>query len=291
MVMEQHFKIKYNNIHFGATVVTNKDLGETLVKFGGTTQCIDIKCYDDDPVPHIEGIKYNRKCSIDGDLKKGDGTISMVKAALIFVCNIFENIQGFTLKDTSTLKCQNKIEIPLYYFYMTKYKKTWYMMKFNAKPENSGYYRMLLQTNKFLDAPIQDQFDVFYEKYVKRNKSCFDDYGIDIKRVLEAVYNTSKTYREFIIKLMQKYDCIILKDWHRYMMSTICHIPFGEAFWKINRKDILDWNQDITIQMFDKKTFIPKRRQQIVNDPFNLNGGHGSFCPYGNGPFKFEQIN
>lgn len=266
---EKYYRIKAANYEFGASVLKSEDLEQYIIRFGGTQRCIDIKLYFDDPIPHM-----------DGEMKSGQGTVLMVKSALKFVCALFPEVSGFTLKDTSTLGCKNKIKISLPHYYIAKHGMSWYMSKFDAYAEDPTHDVMIKNANKIFNKNIKVYFDEFYDKYVKRNKVAFDDIGFDIKTALKEIYTKSKTTRDFFQRLDNEYDCFVFRDWQKYYVSSVCSIPFDEAFWRIDRKAIDNWETSVSILENNTKSFLPKIKKKHPNDPFNMGGG---FFPYGTG--------
>jgi hypothetical protein len=79
----------------------------------------------------LDGVYYSPDCTIDGKMKKGEGTINMVKFALKIMKE--SGAKQVELTDKSTIQCNGiKIKLGLYYFY--KYGQTWYEKHFGFQP-------------------------------------------------------------------------------------------------------------------------------------------------------------
>lgn len=219
---------------------------EKRIKFGGARQCINISVYNDDNRPNINGISYDSECSIDRDLVPGDGTVDMVRCALKFVVTLFPDTKMFMFKDHSKITCKNKMEIPLYYYYIAKHGRTWYSLKFGAKPKiKEDSIKGLLTYLK--DSPMLsiEEFDKMYVKESGCQLRNFSNY-------FRNDYNSSKNYLEFLQKVISSHDCGILMSWFQYFMYNNCAFNFGEAFWVIKRKDIDTW-EDIKYSEIESK--------------------------------------
>ena len=62
---------------------------------------------------YIIWIGYSQKCSIKGDLEKGQGTRHMIRSALTLVCKMYKWITKFSLIDASSIKCKEGVTVNL----------------------------------------------------------------------------------------------------------------------------------------------------------------------------------
>ncbi len=84
-----------------------------------------------DKLAVIDDVEYSPTCSVDGRMKKGEGTREMLK----FVFRLLKEHGAVTvqLSDKSTVVCNGvKVRLGLMYFF--KYGETWYEHHFGFKP-------------------------------------------------------------------------------------------------------------------------------------------------------------
>ena len=229
--------IKYYQINnkFSASITESKN--EFRVKFGGIKQCINISVYKDDVDPNINGISFDKKCSKDADMISGEGTVEMTKIAIKFVKSIFPDVRNFMLKDHSKITCEYNNTVPLYYFYLIKHDKTWYQSKFNAKPYNKDDIKLIKEAIDYMKNEPMLPLEEFNKKYIIGSKCRLKKFVDFIKET----YNKSKSYHEFINKLISENDCGILQYWFSYFFSKHCTFNFGESLWVISKKTIEKW--------------------------------------------------
>lgn len=80
----------------------------------------------------IDSIEYNPTCSIDGKMKRGEGTREMIGTALQFLKQ--QGAQKIQLTDNSYVLCSGiKVRLGLMYFF--KHGQTWYEKYFGFRPE------------------------------------------------------------------------------------------------------------------------------------------------------------
>lgn len=108
-------------------------------------------------------LEYSEKCSINGRLKKGDGTIDMLNTILSFIKNNYfpHQINTVVFVDDSHIFNNFGKKIWLYLAYYLIHGKTWYEAKFSAIPlqEND---KLTYDSNKTkLQNPIRMDWNTF----------------------------------------------------------------------------------------------------------------------------------
>lgn len=139
--MNHHYQVDSPNgaFRFGVTVHHVDETRDTVRLGARKTKCVIISVYlpsnidddDDDEkadtsLAHIEGISYNNKCATGDQMPCTVGTFQMVMTALKFVTLQYAHVTGFTLKDTSHMRCSDGNTIELSYLQAAMYGKTWY---------------------------------------------------------------------------------------------------------------------------------------------------------------------
>lgn len=257
--MKRFYKIRSASYEFYATIEELPQ--EHRVKFGGERQCINISVYLDDNVPNINGISYDSGCSIGNDLHPGVGTVEMVKSALLFVKELYPEKKAFMFKDHSKIKCKNRVEVPLYFFYIAKHGKTWYEDKFGARPYTKEERGAIKELVDFLKESPMISIEEFDNTYVKKSGCQLRNFSDHFREV----YDTSSSYIEFLKHVIETNDCGVLMNWFQYFMYKHCAFNFGEAFWIVKTKS--SWGP-ITYEAIDKKP-----RFKTIHE--------GGFYPYG----------
>lgn len=93
--------------------------------------CVNIVMSKHDKVAVLDGIYYNPGCTIDGKMKRGEGTRKMVQFAINFIKS--KGAKEIQLMDKSSVYCKDKhIRLgPMYFF---KFGQTWYEKYFGFLP-------------------------------------------------------------------------------------------------------------------------------------------------------------
>jgi hypothetical protein len=226
------------------------------VIIGGDKGCVFFSVYKDEPdsySPNLDGLAFDEnKCTI-GEIKlePNVGTVRMLKASIVFLCQLFPQIKNVLFKDASLMNCYKNIKINLYDFYIAKYGKTWYESKFNAIPESDPYtyYNFLNEINVIMNSPIDKPWEEFYNKYILTNQVVNKH-----KDFLEIIYNNVNSLREFIINVHvssdgKRRDCMIFDVWLSKLMIDVGRkkLQLNNRLFKIERKNIDDWNYNIRI--------------------------------------------
>lgn len=128
---------------YGSGYVDSKTIGKYKVEFdeeadtlrmfiwSSERPCVVIALSRSLKIAVLDGVYYSPECTIDGKMKRGEGTLNMVNFALKVMKENGAN--RVELTDKSTIQCNGvKIKLGLYYFY--KYGQTWYEKHFGFRP-------------------------------------------------------------------------------------------------------------------------------------------------------------
>lgn len=127
--------------YIGGSYETAQTIGEYKVEFStpseGATQiiiwnktnpCISLYIADEEAV--LNTLRYSPHCTIDGQMKRGEGTKKMIQFAFDLAQRGAKTVQ---LQDESTIQCGDET-IMLDPFYFFQYGKTWYEKHFGFYP-------------------------------------------------------------------------------------------------------------------------------------------------------------
>lgn len=101
-----------------------------LILWNPSTPCVSIYIYGDEAI--LSSLEYSPKCTIDGRMKRGEGTREMIQFALDLAKQ--HGAKTIQLQDESTITCATGERVKLGPFYFFKYGKTWYEKQFGFSP-------------------------------------------------------------------------------------------------------------------------------------------------------------
>jgi hypothetical protein len=145
-------------------------------------------------------------------------------------------LRSIILADNSHVPCKNKQQISLAYLYLVKHRKTWYTSKFGAVPYISEHEKYIKRANVVLDKKIKEDFQTFFDKYIKPYLVRAQANNFRIKSVLQDAFEHSNTIRGFILKILEnsENDCSNLTYWFDDFMAQACGVPLSSMNWKID---------------------------------------------------------
>jgi len=191
----------------------DQDSYQWRIELGGKRKnCIALTYYTNEPASaHIEGLTYKANCNISSDLVRGAGTREMIAVALSFAKWRFETIETFTLKDMSSIACDDEA-LDLAALSLAVYGKTWYERHFHAKLDRDPFIRKILKEAKM-------PFPNFEKQYLR---------GLDAAMVAEirSVYDQTTNYQEMFRALKHR-ACTHLIDWIVDAMSDLINYNPG----------------------------------------------------------------
>jgi hypothetical protein len=196
---------------------------------------------------YIDRIERKDNCIINDSLSDfEEGTVKLVKIALWTMTKFYPHVAKYTLIDSSQIHCGDNSNdtIHLGFDYILKYNQTWYQKKFNA--ELPGFI------DKFVDGLTiikSEKNSIMYKVY--NSYKVLDEEIVPIQLVSDSIpfildykeeYSTSKTPREFIQKLRNKFGkkyCNIVGKWlNNYMFYLNISIEMDK--WYIPKRNIIE---------------------------------------------------
>ena len=207
------------------------------IKVGGRHFCVNLALHEKETT--LYWLKTDEGgCELNEKDIRGKNTVSMTDIAFSLLRQYYpERNTSITLLDDSGFSWKDKsgriYKTNFLKGYLLLHGKTWYEDKFNAVMCNSDIY-------KVYRAKADSNFDD-----PKKKPPVFNFINNDVKDKLEPLYLDSKTWREFIDRLVQKYDEIkykLIYDWYRSAIYTIFDGIEINQDWKIDiskRQNIL----------------------------------------------------
>ncbi len=147
---------------------------QLLIDFSGNTNislligsikrgCIEMNIKPTQQLAHCSHLEYNEKCSMNGLLKRGQGTIDMLNTIFSFAKNSYypKELQSITLEDDSYIYNNFGKKVYLYWAYYLTNGKTWYETHFNAIPYTNAETNLYLENKTKLNMPINMEWQLF----------------------------------------------------------------------------------------------------------------------------------
>lgn len=214
-------------------------IDNTNINVGGNTFCVNIALYDTKTT--LYWLKTDEGgCELNEKDIKGNNTVKMVDLAFSLLRKYYpERANNITLLDDSGFswysfsessharkdKKQKKIKTNFLKGYLLIHQKTWYEDKFNAIMCDSEIYSKYKEkVNKNFDDPT-------------KKPESFDFMNSEAKEKLEPLYKSSRTWREFINKFIEKYNedkYKLMYDWYRQAIYIIFDGMEINQDWKID---------------------------------------------------------
>jgi hypothetical protein len=197
------------------------------INVGGKIFCVNIALYENETSLYL--LKTDEGgCELNEKEIRGDNTIKMTDLAFSLLRKYYpERENPVTLLDDSGFSWKDgrgkKYKTNFLKGYLLLHRKTWYEDKFNAVMCDSNIY-------KIYRAKADNNFDDPSKK-----PEVFDFMNSDIKEILDPLYKSSKTWGEFIDKLVVREDKYnLIYHWYRQAIYVIFDGMEINQDWKID---------------------------------------------------------
>ena len=268
--MTLYFDLSYENNKFYAILDKSNNNWDLFV--GGKIKgCIIIECRKN--ICTIEKVNYDQRCNIDGNMRNGSGTISMINAAIKFIFDYFPNIQEIQLKDHSIVICntdKNKnIDIFLPHIQIIQYGKTWYERKINARLRNIKNYKYI--DNFVNHITTKPDWNILWE-FIKDEINVSDI--IEYNTLIYNIWKNTNNFREMIIYMLKHKQCYLFVDWLDNYFIKYSKLSILNQYYIIERKNI-DYGSVIVFNIIKNNPYIKNidlkhKTQKTKLDSLNL---------------------
>ena len=222
------------------------------INVGGKIFCVNIALYENETSLYL--LKTDEGgCELNEKEIMGDNTIKMTNLAFSLLRKYYpERANPVTLLDDSGFSWKDgrgkKYKTNFLKGYLLLHRKTWYEDKFNAVMCDSSIY-------KIYRAKADNNFDDPSKK-----PELFDFMNRDVKEILDPLYKSSKTWGEFIDKLVIREDKYnLIYHWYRQAIYVIFDGMEINQDWKIDilQRPYIEYD---STQGGDKKVITKNRR-------------------------------
>jgi len=207
---------------FDFKVDVNED--ETRIFIGNKIDCfLGSIMFEDETTLIIQGFAFNKYCNLEKNLDPGKGTKIMFNTIIDFIKENYQKIKTIELSDNAVSYCYSEIikerrRIPLYYLYLLKYGKGYYMQNFGFKISHKKD-KIIHSANikKYLDFVFNYQD---FKKYILED--VFNDplLLMDLNRffTIDGELKQELRFKDISRNLKQyKYDCYFLYNLIEYI--------------------------------------------------------------------------
>lgn len=252
--------------------------------------CVRISMDMGDPERELfmGGLSYKPSCSLDITLPRGNGTVSMIKAALIFAMKMNPELQYIVFSDDSHFDCMipgesTYISIPLHTHNFIIYGKTWYQRMFGAVPADNGRWtRQIEPSLEELHKPLPDHFHDLWAIHTSTISKRTDGWVFDAKEDMQATFTTMKsngaTCMEYLHAMFSK-ESLLFKNYGEHVPCSIFYLlmpklmdmfnvpQFQMTQWKIERTTIESYSEyDSFVVSKNENPSHIKRRNTYKNN-------------------------
>lgn len=213
----------------------NIKIDDNNINVGGKTLCVNIALHKDET--SLCWLKTNEGgCELNGKDIRGNNTIKMTDLAFSLLRKYYpERGNIVTLLDDSGFSWTHKdskiFKTNFLKGYLLLHQQTWYEGKFGAEMRNPDIYLA------YKTKAVRNFNDP------EKKPDVFDFRNKDVNEKLTPLYKNSRTWNEFINKLVKKYGnekYKMMNDWYRHAIYVIFDGMDINQFWKlIYQKDLI----------------------------------------------------
>jgi len=249
--MSLYFEIKHGNQTFYAILNQSNDDNWELFIGGKKHGCIMMDCKKGRCM--LQRVGYDQRCNTSGDMPRGTGTVSMIKAAILFVFDRFPEIHIILLQDHSNVDC-NGTEIYLPHTQIIQYGKTWYERKINARLRNEKKYKYI---ESFITHISQKpKWEVLWN-FIKAE--IHKEHETSFHKAIHEIWTNTDNFQEMIVYMLKNKQCHLFAEWLDQYFIIYGKISIMNQYYVINRQSDTTFTyasipSNPYVQQLDKKS-------------------------------------
>lgn len=194
---------------------------DDFLKIGGEDMCVEYKYNKSNPTQvELQWLNTEGRKCVHGDMTiKGENTLLLFYLS-IQILKLYTPVTHIQFIDNSKFPCvlPNKkiVKINLSHYYFLFHGKTWYHAKLGALPLDEGQRKL---------------YESFYKNFDDPNKKPIklDFKNEDLNKLFNSIWNTTRTWREFIGKIKGFPDiCQKVYPWYydaAIMITNMLDLP------------------------------------------------------------------
>jgi hypothetical protein len=287
-MVETYYKTNFNGYSFQILKTIDESITQMFILDSRGRSCIEIMLNKNLSTPELllRDILYKESCSFTSPFLRGEGTIAMIKALLLFAMKEYKDYSYVVLKDGSAFDCilpdeLHKISIPLHTHNFLIYGETWYQRIFGAFPETDLLRIRIKESLDHLHKHVEGKFSDFWTiKTDRLGKKWIDT----IKPMIEDIFNKSlgkRSWQEFLyllfskeselsVKFSENIPCSIFELLLPHLENYFRVPTFQGTDWKISRETIETYPEKNIIFVENSNPSRKKYKTDHTTDPRNL---------------------
>jgi hypothetical protein len=146
---------------------TTSEGGQVILSVIGKDgrECAEIKFNHTDPEKELlAGLSYKSNCRIGGEMSRGEQTIKMIKALILYAFQSYPEFEYVGFMDKSERQCDSSEKIDLADYSFWVYGETWYQKNFMAIPDpfDTGLLDGMSAIHTVLDSKISEDISSIF---------------------------------------------------------------------------------------------------------------------------------
>ena len=272
-MIETYYKTTIHGYTFQIFKKIDDSVTQIFILDSRGRSCIEIILNKNLPIHELQlrDVLYKESCSFASPFLRGEGTIAMIKALLLFSMKECIDYSYVTLQDGSAFDCilpdeLHKISIPLHTHNFLIYGKTWYERIFGAVPETDLIRERMKESLDILNTPVKGTFSEFWTIKTDGLKPWIDA----IKPTIKSMFNQSVgklSWKDFLYLLFSKKSELSTKFSENIPCSIFkLLLPHLENYFRIPTFKATDWiiSRD-TIEAYPERTIVFAENNQPIS--------------------------
>lgn len=263
---EEYYRMIVNNISFQLYFQQMGDMKYYQIIDSKGNDCVRISIDMGDPEKELlmGGLSFKPSCALDSTLARGSGTISMIKAALIFAMKMNPELKYIVFSDDSHFDCMipsepTYITIPLHTHNFLLYGQTWYQRVFGAVPADNGRWVQqigpsLVELRKPLPNTFDDLWNINTSNISKKTDGWVFDAKKEMMTIFESMRASGATCMDYLRAIFSK-ESLLAKKYGENVPCSMFYLlmqklvdyfnvpHFQMTQWKIERKTIESYSE------------------------------------------------
>jgi len=240
----------------------------------------------------LERLNFDSRCNTNGDMRRGAGTIGMVKAALAFAFEQSPEITEIRLEDHSHVDCKGT-ELYLPPFKIIENGLTWYESKLGARLEKVQGYMHIQEFCKHIREkhywlPFWDSIANEFTAEIRDKK----------RKEIYRIWHKTSCFRDMILFMRDLGRCDLYVDWLYNYFSEHCKLNIVAQKYVILRpqqaspsdqRPSRETDSNPYIHALDERATVARQEGLDIFTNF-LPRNSGTYYTHGRGPLTAKDL-
>lgn len=200
--------------------MVDTDGSMTKIFIGNKINCFTGLIYPENKTELIiQGFAFNKYCNVEQNLNSGKDTKIMFNTIINFIRENYQKVKKIVLTDNAITYCYSEItkqreRIPLYYLYLLKYGKGYYMQNFDFKISyNIDIIKHKENLHKYINFTLK--YKLLYSFLTSESNKPYNGLIDELKRffTIEGKLKQELNFKVLSRQLKKnKYDCYFIYE-------------------------------------------------------------------------------